>query len=143
MEEPIRLSMLLKMVDHLFESELNKKVALMDLTHSQCRILCFLDRNRDRDIYLNDIEKKFCLKRPTVTGIIKRLEEKEFISVVQKHDDKRYKIVTLTHKSENILKLMEENLNNTERTLCSGISDEEKSEVYRILSVMLNNIRNT
>ena len=140
--EEIRLSLFLKMVSNLFERELNNKVSLMDLTHAQCRILGFLNLNRDKEIYLNDIEKEFCLKRPTVTGIIRRLEEKEFILIEPKCNDKRYKRVVLTDKSEEILEIMEENLNNAEKILYKNLTDSDKSELYRILTIMFNNIRN-
>lgn len=138
----IRLSLFLKMVSNLFERELNNKVSLMDLTHAQCRILGFLNVNRDKEIYLNDIEKEFCLKRPTVTGIIRRLEEKEFILIEPKCNDKRYKRVVLTDKSEEILEIMEENLKNAEKILYKNLTDSDRSELYRILTIMFNNIRN-
>ena len=140
--EEIRLSLFLKMVSNLFERELNNKVSLMDLTHAQCRILGFLNVNRDKEIYLNDIEKEFCLKRPTVTGIIRRLEEKEFILIEPKCNDKRYKRVVLTDKSEEILEIMEENLKNAEKILYKNLTDSDRSELYRILTIMFNNIRN-
>lgn len=138
MKKQMRLSLLLKMVNNLFERELNNKVSLMDLTHAQCRILGYLDRNRDKDTYLNDIEKEFHLKRPTVSGIIKRLEEKEFIIVEPKYDDRRYKKVILTDKSEEILELMQENLENTENTLYKNLTQYDKDELYRILSIIFN-----
>ena len=138
MKKQMRLSLLLKMVNNLFERELNNKVSLMDLTHAQCGILGYLDRNRKRDIYLNDIEREFCLKRPTVSGLIKRLEEKEFIIVEPKSDDRRYKRVLLTDKSEEILELMKENLEKTEKTLYKNLTKYDKDELYRILSIIFN-----
>ncbi|WP_294393090.1 MarR family transcriptional regulator [uncultured Clostridium sp.] len=141
MEEQIRLSLLLKTVNNLFERELNNKVSLMDLTNAQCRILGYLDKNRNKEIYLNDIEKKFCLKRPTVSGLIKRLEEKEFVIVEHKDNDRRYKQVRLTEKSEEILAIMKENLENTEKTLYENITEKDKEELYRILSIMFNTMK--
>lgn len=136
MEEQMRLSLLLKTVNNLFERELNNKVSLMDLTNAQCGILGYLDRNRDKKIYLNDIEKRFCLKRPTVSGLVKRLEEKEFVIVEHKDNDRRYKQVILTEKSEEILEIMKDNLENTEKTLYKNLTDKDKEELYRILSIM-------
>ena len=141
MEEEIRLSLLLKMVTNLFERELNNKVALMDLTHAQCVILAYLHRHRNKEIYLNDIEKEFCLKRPTVSGLTKRLEEKEFVLIEPKFNDKRYKRISLTDKSEEILELMEENLLNSEKILYKDLTDNDKNELYRILSIMFKNMK--
>ena len=134
----MRLSLLLKMVNNLFERELNNKASLMDLTHVQCGVLGYLGRNRDKEIYLNDIEKEFCLKRPTVSGIIKRLEEKEFIVIEPKYNDRRYKRVLLTEKSEEIFEAIQENLENAEKTLYKNLTQSDKDELYRILSIMFN-----
>lgn len=141
MEEQMRLSLLLKTVNNLFERELNNKVSLMDLTNAQCGILAYLGRNRNKEIYLNDIEKKFCLKRPTVSGLVKRLEEKEFVMVEHKDDDRRYKQVILTEKSEEILEIIKENLENTEKILYKNLTEADKEELYRILSIMLNTMK--
>ena len=141
MEEQMRLSLLLKTVNNLFERELNNKVSLMDLTNAQCGILAYLGRNRNKEIYLNDIEKKFCLKRPTVSGLVKRLEEKEFVMVEHKDDDRRYKQVILTEKSEEILEIIKENLENTEKILYKNLTEADKEELYRILSIMFNTMR--
>lgn len=140
MEEQIRLSLLLKIVNNLFERELNKEASLMDLTNAQCRILGYLDRHRDEEIYINDIERVFCLKRPTVSGLIKRLEEKEFIFIEHKCDDRRYKRVNLTEKSEEILEIMKENVANAEKTLYKNLSEHDKNELYRILTIMFKSM---
>lgn len=141
MNKNIKLSILIKMVNNQFEMELNKKCALLNLTHAQCRILGFLNLNKNEEVYLNDIEKRFCLKRPTVTGLIKRLEEKGFISVVPKENDRRYKRVILTEKSEEVLEAMQKNVDDTEKVLCRNISESEKTEFLRILTIMFNNMR--
>ena len=93
------------------------------------------------DHYLNDIEKEFCLKRPTVSGLTKRLEEKEFVLIEPKFNDKRYKRISLTDKSEEILELMEENLLNSEKILYKDLTDNDKNELYRILSIMFKNMK--
>ena len=76
MDEKVRLSLLLKIVNNLFERELNNKISTLELTRTQCSVLGYLNRNGNKEINPRDIEKEFNLKRPTVTGILKRLEEK-------------------------------------------------------------------
>lgn len=141
MEEKIRLSILLKIVNNLFERQLNNKVALMDLTYAQCQILAYLHTHRNEEIYLNDIEKKFCLKRPTVSGLTKRLEEKGFVSIEPKLNDRRYKRISLTDRSKEIIEIMEENLIQSEKILYKNLTDKDLNEFQRILTVMFNNMR--
>lgn len=140
MDGKLRLSLLLKIVNNLFERELNNRISEINLTRTQCSILGYLNRNRDKQISPSDIEKQFNLKRPTVTGILRRLEEKDFIIIEQNEIDKRYKMITLTSKNNEVNKIMEKNLDKIETILYKGLSVEEKKELYRILKKMLDNL---
>lgn len=141
MHSELRLSLLLKIVNNLFERELNKKISSIDLTRTQCSILGYLNRHRDRQISPGDIEKHFDLKRPTVTGILRRLEEKDFILIEQDEKDKRYKKITLTSRNEEVNKIMKKNLEEAEEVLYKGLSFEDKKELYRILKKMMENLK--
>lgn len=140
MDEKVRLSLLLKIVNNLFERELNNKISTLELTRTQCSVLGYLNRNVNKEINPRDIEKEFNLKRPTVTGILKRLEEKEFIVMEQSEIDKRYKQVKLTYKSREIHNIMQQNLFEAENVLYKNLSEDDKKELYRILKIMMNNL---
>lgn len=140
MDEKVRLSLLLKIVNNLFERELNNKISTLELTRTQCSVLGYLNRNVNKEINPRDIEKEFNLKRPTVTGILKRLEEKEFIIMEQSEIDKRYKQVKLTYKSREIHNIMQQNLFEAENVLYKNLSEDDKKELYRILKIMMNNL---
>ncbi|MBE6050466.1 MAG: MarR family transcriptional regulator [Clostridium sp.] len=139
MEEKVRLSLLLKMVNNVFERELNNKSYKIGLTSTQCRIIGFLDMHRDKLINPIDIEREFCLKRPTVTGVLKRLEEKGFVKISQNFMDKRYKEIKLTNKADKLIENMRENLFQTEKILYKNLTKVDKEELYRILKIMLDN----
>jgi len=139
-EKKLRLSLLLKIVNNLFERELNNKISTIDLTRTQCSILGYLNRNRDKNINPSDIEKEFNLKKPTVTGILKRLEEKNFILVVQSETDRRYKYIKLTSKSNEVDKVMKRNLYESEKIMYQGLSAQDKKELCRILKKMMDNL---
>ena len=51
-----------------------------------------------------DIEKALSLKNPTVTGILKRLDEKGFILAVPSNQDKRCKNIYPTEKKHMIFR---------------------------------------
>lgn len=141
MEEKVRLSLLLKMVNNMFERKLNNNIYEIGLTSTQCRVIGFLDINRDRPINPIDIEREFCLTRPTVTGVLKRLEEKGFIEISQNSTDKRYKEIKLANKTDELIGIMKTNLLQTEKTLYKNLTEADKNELYRILKTMLNNFR--
>lgn len=140
MKEDMRLSLLLKIVNNVFERRLNQRTADMDLTAAQCDVLGFIHRNESKKINPIDIERRFNLKRPTITGILKRLEEKDFIKIQVDMDDKRYKQILLTEKSYRVREEMFINLKEQEKVLYKGLSDEDKDNLQRILKVMLNNL---
>lgn len=140
MEEKIRLTWLLKIINNIFERELNNRTSKLELTPSQCSVLAFLNGNNNKEINPVHIEKEFCLKRPTVTGILQRLEEKGFIKIVQSEEDKRYKKISLTEKSNEAEELMTKNLNDMEQILYKNLTNEDKEELNRILNIMFKNL---
>ncbi|NME83826.1 MarR family transcriptional regulator [Clostridium sp. SM-530-WT-3G] len=140
MKKKLRLSLLLKIVNNLFERELNNKISSIDLTRTQCSVLGYLNRNRDKEINPCHIEKEFNLKKPTVTGILKRLEEKGFVLIEQSKTDKRYKHIKLTSKNDEVDKIMRKNLIECEKVLYEGLSEDDKKELYRILEKMMDNL---
>ena len=123
-------------------TKINKNLAEFNLTGVQHEILCFIDRNEhERDVFQKDIEKCLKLTNPTVTGIIKRLEEKEMIIRYPSSTDARYKCLHVTEKGREVIcKSFQFGANNIEKKLVSGMTDEEvkmlKDLLYRALKNM-------
>ncbi len=140
MKKQARLGLLLKMVNNIYEREFNCAISKIDLTAAQCDLLGFLHENEGREVNPIDIEKRFHLKRPTVTGLLKRLQEKGFIELGISSKDNRYKEVKLTQKAYAQRLEMISQLHKMEERLYKNISEEEKREVVRILNIMLNNM---
>ena len=81
------------------------------------------------------------LTNPTVTGIVKRLEEKEMIARVPSEQDARYKCLHVTEKGKDVIcKSFKFGANNIEKQLSKGMTDEEvkmfKDLLYRALKNM-------
>lgn len=138
--EEMQLSYLLKIVNDNFERELNNKTAAFGLTSSQCKMLGYLYRNQDKEINPIDIEKNFRLQKPTITGILQRLVEKDLIHFENSAKDKRYKQIVLTEKAKSFDIVLKQSLNESEEILYQGITKEEKEEVRKILEKMLKNL---
>ena len=93
------VGLLVKFINGRVVTKINKNLAEFNLTGVQHEILCFIDRNEhERDVFQKDIEKCLKLTNPTVTGIIKRLEEKEMIVRYPSSTDARYKCLHVTEK---------------------------------------------
>ena len=136
------VGLLIKFLNGRITNKINKNLAEFNLTGVQHEILCFIDRNEhERDIFQKDIEKCLKLTNPTVTGIVKRLEEKEMIVRCPSSNDARYKCLHVTEKGREVIcKSFQFGAYNIEKKLVSGMTDEEvkmlKDLLYRALKNM-------
>lgn len=102
-------------------------------------ILSFLYENRDKDIFQKDIEQKFSIRRSTVSGIIRLMEKKGFITRESVAHDARLKKLKITPKAEEMHQLMLQNLAATEENLKRGISEEELHIFFGVLEKIRKN----
>lgn len=136
------VGLLVKFINGKVNNKVNKNLAEFNLTGVQHEILCFINRNEhERDVFQKDIEKCLKLTNPTVTGIVKRLEEKEMIVRCSSSNDARYKCLHVTEKGKEVIcKSFKFGAENIEKQLIKGMSDEEvkmlKDLLYRALKNM-------
>lgn len=136
------VGLLVKFINGKVNNRVNKNLAEFNLTGVQHEILCFINRNEhERDVFQKDIEKCLKLTNPTVTGIVKRLEEKEMIVRCPSSTDARYKCLHVTEKGKEVIcKSFKFGAENIEKQLVKGMSDEEvkmfKSLLYKSLKNM-------
>ena len=82
----------------------------MDLTFSQGHIMGYL-AYCDTPPCAKDIEDRFHLSHPTVSGLLARLEKKEFIALREDPDDRRRKLVYILPKGRQCNETMAQFLN--------------------------------
>ena len=113
-----------------------------NLTAAQHEVLVYVFKNENkRDIFQKDVEKHLKLTNPTVTGIIKRLEEKNMIVRCSSAEDARYKCLHVTEKGRDVIcKSFKFGADNIEKQLVKDLSDDEvkmlKDLLYRVLKNM-------
>lgn len=136
------VGLLIKFLNGKITNKVNKNLVKFNLTCVQHEILCFINKNeKERDVFQKDIEKCLKLTNPTVTGIIKRLEEKQMIVRCPSSIDARYKCLHVTEKGKDIIcKSFKFGLNTIEKQLVNDMTDEEvkvlKDLLYRALKNM-------
>lgn len=137
----IRMGLLIKMVDNAFGSYLNNQSVDLGLTAAQCQVLGFIAHSvNTMEVNPIHIEQKFRLKRPTVTGILQRLEKNGFITLSPSKKDGRYKQINLTDKARAHHELMNRNVDDAEARLIQNISDEDIRLIRRLLAHMIENL---
>ncbi len=141
MENGVRpIGFTIKQINNVFEKDLNERLKSIGITSSQCAVLEYLFRTSKEEVSQRDVEKHLSLKNPTVTGILKRLDEKGFILCVPNTNDKRKKNIYLTEKAFDIQRRMEADRKKMDRQLTRGMTKREIAALMRGLEKVLHNI---
>ena len=143
MRERRTIGFLFKQINNVYEKEFNNRLRKLGITSSQCEVLDFLLQSSKDQVTQRDIERALNLKNPTVTGLLKRLDEKGFILSVPSGKDKRCKNIYLTEKAYDIQKRMEVHRKKLDKMLTLGMTEKEAEALYRMLNRVLYNIAET
>lgn len=129
-------------IAHAMFKEFNRDLKQYNLTGVQANVLIYLFfKEKDGDIFQKDIEKHLNLTNPTVTGVVKRLEQKELIKRYCSKDDGRYKCHVLTEKGREYAKYSIEYMRNEkEKQILNGFSDDEAEFLIKLLQRILKNL---
>ena len=125
----------IRILDNQIKRFIDKKAMSVDknLTGMQLAVLLFvgyhnkLDKNKD--IFPNDIEKKFNVRRSTVTTILKKLVKDGYITQIRASYDERYKRLFITEKSELIYSKIQQAQIEGEEIVSKGLS-QEKIDIF-------------
>lgn len=98
----------------------------MELTSSQGRLLGYLAR-REEPLCPRDIEEEFHLSHPTVSGLLARLEKKQFIALRPDERDRRCKRIYILPKGMNCHEKINKTILENEERIVRGFSQEEKA----------------
>ena len=93
-----------------------------------------------RPVYQKDIEKEFGLRPPTATELLKSLEKDGMIQRIPDEQDSRRKRIIFGEKAARVEQALREEIEETERCLLRGISEDERKEFLRIAEKMLENL---
>ena len=111
----------------------------MELTSAQGHIMGYLC-HRELPPCPKDIEEKFRLSHPTVSGLLSRLEKKGFIELKPDGQDRRCKRVLVLPKGRECHERMHQIILEIEEKLVSGFTPEEKIQFSLLLDRAVNNL---
>ena len=78
----MRIGFRVKILANLIEKEIRASSAIEDMmkmTNMHGRIISFLHRNEDKDIYQRDIEQNFMISGPSVSEVLKLMKKNGLI----------------------------------------------------------------
>lgn len=80
------------------------------------------------------------VEAPTMTRTIKRLELNELVERIP-GKDKREKRIALTDKANTLYPVWKKEVNDVERKILQGISEEEQASIQTVLDKLIKNIK--
>ncbi len=132
-----KISILVKKTALVFDKLSNQLLAPYDLTGSQFKIMMILYHAPAGSVRQADIEAKFSMTNPTVTGLVQKLEAKDLVKRMPHPEDKRSKVLMLTDRAigmkEELLALADD----LEQQMTRKLSDDECDQLAKLLIKML------
>lgn len=104
------------------------------------RVLGYLYRNRDKDIFQKDLEEEFSIRRSTATAILQLMEKNDFIVRKSVDYDARLKKLELTPKGIDLHLLIKKDIDQFDLQLIDGIAKEEVDAFLLTIEKMKVNI---
>jgi DNA-binding MarR family transcriptional regulator len=111
----------------------------MDLTAAQSHVLGYITHRTDPPC-ARDIEEAFHLSHPTVSGILSRLEQKDFIEMRSDPDDRRCKRIYIRPKGLELDEMMHQTVHSIEEQIVQDFTEEEKAQFASLLRRAIDNM---
>ena len=130
---------------HILSRQIKRKideaVSKYEVTAVQCSFIKLISESaKDGDVYAKAIEAEFNMRRATVAEILSLMEKNGLITRESQVGDARLKKITLTQKSIEIQKNIENEIKKVEDSLKNNLTKEEINKFMEILQKMSKNI---
>lgn len=143
MKSPRRIGFTIKSISNQMRRRIDMDVSKHDkdgVTGMQGMVIGFIYHNSEKDIFQKDIETEFNIRRSTATGILQLMEKNGFIKRQPVSYDARLKKLILTEKAINTHKKIEAEIDNMEKRMANGLTDEEIETFFKLMDKISKNI---
>ena len=108
---------------------------------AQSRALHFILANQDVALYQKDIEAVFGLRPSSASSVLRKMEENGLIRREVCADDARMKQIISTEQAKACSEQVLKDLEDLERDLVKGITEEEINTFFSVINQMTDNLR--
>ena len=130
---------LIKQIHDELEKNANNTMRADGITMAQCTLLLTLHDTAEKQMPLKALEKSMHVAQSTAAGIVARLEQKNLVDRFGSADDRRIKMVRITPLGEQCCQRAEQNMQQAEKALLSGLTQTEQD----IFLSLLKKVRDT
>lgn len=131
---------LIKHLHDRFEAKGNIECQKSGITLSQFRVLKYLTDHSEKTVTQKELELDFKVSHPSITGIIKRMEEKKLVYTELVKEGIQQKIVHITEEGISALNQMEKNIATDDEAIFKLFKPEEMDQLEDYLSRILEYI---
>ena len=128
-----------KIIDEKIKVRADADLKRHDLTLMQTRVLGFLAEMGGRTTQ-KEIEDDLQVSHPTVVGLVSRMEQKGFLTTRPDPMDRRNKLVELTDKAQLVGHDIDVTVEQHDRELLQGFSEQEIDTLKRFLNRIIHNL---
>lgn len=129
---------LIKSINDKLKIKADEDLKQHNLTLSQSRIVDYLTK-KGGSATQKEIEDSLQVSHPTVVGLVSRMEQNGIVCAYF-DDNIRSKMVLLTEHAKIISEDMNKTINEHERTLLLGLSEDEICDLKKALTIVLKNL---
>ncbi len=103
--------------------------------------LGYLVHNRDKEIYQKDLEERLSIRKPTASNLVDRMIKNGFLTTAPSQKDKRLKRLIVTEKAIQATIEIEKQIEDSEKRMKQGVSEEELAQFFTTLEKFKQNIQ--
>lgn len=130
---------LFRLLHSTLRENVDRNIKALELTTSQLDVLICIAEHGGGPVSQRKIEEGLHLTNPTVTGILKRLEKKGFITRTVAARDRRYREVRLTGRCAQLAEQLQPGGQAMLQRAFQGFTPEEFDSLNRMLERLLAN----
>lgn len=143
MEEKNLIGHEVMIVSNIIKRHMNSNGAaynIEEITGMQALIIKYIYYHDSQDVFQRDLEKKFNVRRSTATGILQLMEKRGLIERVSVSHDARLKKLKLTPKAVKCHLVIESEIQEFEKKMKQGLSEDEIELFIKLIRKIRNNI---
>ena len=122
------------------ERAANQIIAQKGLTGIQAHLLLYILAHSERGTSLTDIHREFGYSMAALSGLVKRLREKDYVRAEPCVRDDRKKLLFGTEKGAQVQEFLDGAILQAQDRLYDGFSQEELAALDRLQKKMLRNL---
>lgn len=142
----MNIGFILNYCSKLLRNRLNRELEKEDITISQFATIKDIEMNsfkygQEVGITAVEISERLDMDKPTISGIINRLVDKDYVKKLSNPNDKRSFILKLTDKSKAKLPILEKINDSVVNEAIEGLTKDEIDMFKKITKKIIENMR--